>query len=87
MVMIYNQFNEALQNQGLRRIETVGQPFDPNVHDAVATDPDSSAPVNTIIEEFQPGYMFQNRVLRPALVRVSTNGATGNSSKRKDGSR
>jgi len=85
MVMIYEQFNEALQNQGLRRIDTVGQPFDPNLHDAVATDEESSMPANTIIEELQRGYLFQNRVLRPAMVKVSTNGGGLKSSKRTDG--
>jgi len=74
MVMIYEQFNEALKSQGLRRIDTVGQPFDPTLHDAVATDAESSAPANTIVEEYQRGYLFQNRVLRPAMVKVSTNG-------------
>ena len=84
MVMIYEQFNEALQNQGLRRIDTVGQTFDPNLHDAVATDEESSMPANTIIEEFQRGYLFQNRVLRPAMVKVSTNGSGIKSSNRTD---
>lgn len=74
MVMIYEQFNDALKDQGLRRIDTVGEAFDPNLHDAVATDADSSAPANTVVEEYQRGYLFQNRVLRPAMVKVSTNG-------------
>jgi molecular chaperone GrpE len=84
MVMIYEQFSEALKEQGLRTIETVGQTFDPNLHDAVATDAKSAAPPNTIIEEFQRGYLFQNRVLRPAMVKVSTNGSGIHSSQRED---
>jgi len=87
MVMIYQQFSEALKIQGLRQIDTVGQPFDPNLHDAVETDAESAAPANTIIEEYQRGYLFQNRVLRPALVKVSTNGTGVRSSHRKDGGR
>lgn len=87
MVMIYEQFNEALKNEGLRRIETVGKPFDPNLHDAVATDAESSEPPNTIIEEYQRGYLFQNRVLRPAMVKVSTNGSGVQSSDRANGGR
>jgi molecular chaperone GrpE (heat shock protein) len=77
MVMIYGQFNEALREQGLRRIEALGKPFDPNLHDAVATDADADAPANTVVEEYQRGYLFQNRVLRPALVKVSTNARRG----------
>jgi len=84
MVMIYEQFSEALRSQGLRQIETVGQPFDPNLHDAVATDEESSQPMNTIVEEYQRGYLFQNRVLRPAMVKVSMNGSGIKSSGRKD---
>ena len=84
MVMIYEQFSEALKEQGLRTIDTVGRAFDPNLHDAVATDAESSEPANTIIEEFQRGYLFQNRVLRPAMVKVSTNGSGIHTSQRKD---
>jgi molecular chaperone GrpE len=74
MVMIYEQFSAALEKEGLRRIDSVGQPFDPNLHDAVATDGESDLPPNTIIEELQRGYLFRDRVLRPAMVKVSTNG-------------
>jgi len=73
LAMIHRQLTDELHREGLRAIESVGQTFDPNLHDAVATDPSSSAPANTIIEEFQRGYLFQDRVLRHAMVRVSTN--------------
>jgi len=87
MVMIYDQFSEALKKEGLRRIESVGQPFDPNLHDAVVTDAESTAPANTIIEELQRGYLFQDRVLRPAMVKVSTNGIARPPRDRDDGDR
>lgn len=73
--MIYKQLLEELASEGLRAIESVGEPFDPNLHDAVATDPESTEPANTVIEEFQRGYLFRERVLRHAMVKVSTNGS------------
>lgn len=74
LVMIHGQLTEELRREGLRAIVSVGQPFDPQLHDAVATDPDSDRPANEILEEFQRGYLFHDRVLRHAMVRVSTNG-------------
>jgi molecular chaperone GrpE len=78
LVLIHRQLTEQLREEGLAPIDTVGQPFDPNLHDAVATDNMSDQPPNTVVEEMQRGYLFQDRVLRPAMVRVSTgNGETG----------
>jgi len=52
----------------------VGQPFDPAVHQAVATvDPQGRAP-NTIVEEYEKGYYLHDRVLRPAIVTVAASG-------------
>jgi molecular chaperone GrpE len=74
VALIYKQLTDELRREGLRAIEAVGRRFDPHLHDAVETDPHSAAPANTVIEELQRGYVFQNRLLRPALVRVSTGG-------------
>jgi molecular chaperone GrpE len=63
---------DQLKDAGLTPILTVGQPFDPNLHDAVATESTEDHPPNTILEEMQRGYLFQDRVLRPAMVKVST---------------
>ena len=75
LVMIQRQLTAQLREVGLVAIETVGQNFDPNLHDAVATDSASEYPANTVIEEMQRGYLFQERVLRPAMVKVSTGSA------------
>jgi molecular chaperone GrpE len=78
LVMIHRQLTDQLSQEGLEPIESVGQPFDPALHDAVATEASSEHPANTIVEEMQKGYLFQNKVLRPAMVRVSTgNGGPG----------
>ena len=56
-------------------IESLGEPFDPRLHDAVQTAEDSGHPPNMVIEELQRGYRFRGRLLRPALVRVSVDTA------------
>ena len=68
------QYLEALSRFGVRPIPSVGQPFDPAVHQAVATvDPKGQAP-NTIVEEYEKGYYLHDRVLRPAMVTVAASG-------------
>jgi len=68
------QFLEVLARFGVRPIPSVGLPFDPAVHQAVATvDPQGRAP-NTIVEEYEKGYYLHDRVLRPARVTVAASG-------------
>jgi len=65
------QFLEVLARFGVRPIPSVGLPFDPAVHQAVATvDAQGQAP-NTIVEEYEKGYYLHDRVLRPARVTVA----------------
>ena len=71
LVLIYRQLSEALRKEGLRSIDAVGQPFDPNLHEAVATDHESGLPSQTVVEEMRRGYLLRGRVLRPALVKVA----------------
>src|SRR5438093_9332069 len=69
--LTYKQFLEVLARFGVRPIPSVGLPFDPAVHQAVATvDPQGRAP-NTIVEEYEKGYYLHDRVLRPARVTVA----------------
>ena len=70
--LIRKQLWDLLAKQGVHRIESVGKEFDPNVHHAVEHVPTSDYPDGAVIEEFQPGYTFHNRVLRPAMVRVAS---------------
>jgi molecular chaperone GrpE len=69
--MIYQRFFEALKQLGLEPIESVGQPFDPNVHHAVETVQTEETEDHTILEEFQRGYNFRGRLLREAMVKVA----------------
>lgn len=70
VVMISDKVRKLLEAQGVTRIETVGQPFDVNVHEALMRQP-SDAPEDSVISELEPGYKFGDRVLRHAKVIVS----------------
>jgi molecular chaperone GrpE len=74
VALVRNQLLDALRRHGVIRIEAVGQPFDPNLHQAVAQDPPGafSFPVKFIVKEvLGHGYKLHDRVLRPANVVVS----------------
>jgi molecular chaperone GrpE len=70
--LIFRQLLDELRREGLVAIDTVGEPFDPELHEAVATEEHGELPHQTIIEELQRGYSLNGRLLRPALVKVST---------------
>ena len=70
--LIRRQLWDALAKQGLVRIESVGKEFDPRFHHAVERVETSEHADGTVIDELQPGYLFHDRVLRPAMVRVAS---------------
>jgi molecular chaperone GrpE len=69
--MILRQFEELLSRHGVETVESVGRPFDPTLHEAVATQQSSEVEVPTVSEEMQKGYLFHDRLLRPAMVWVT----------------
>ena len=69
--MIFRQMHNVLVKEGLAAIEAVGQPFDPNIHEAILTVESEEHPENTVVEEVQKGYYLKDRVLRPSMVKVS----------------
>jgi len=71
MHLIARQFRETLERFGLKPIQAVGQPFDPNLHQAVDRVVTEEYPDQTVVEEWQRGYMFKDRLLRPAMVKVA----------------
>jgi molecular chaperone GrpE len=75
--LIHRQLAEALKKEGLRPVDALGRPFDPAIHEAVATAKATGIPENTVIDEIQRGYFLRERLLRPALVRVSVGGEAG----------
>jgi molecular chaperone GrpE len=70
--LIRKQLWEALSKQGLVRIEATGQEFNPHFHHAIERVETTEHADGTVIGEMQPGYMFHERVLRPAMVRVAS---------------
>ncbi len=64
----------VLEKHGIKRIEAQDQKFDPNVHEAMFEVPDPQKPAGTVVQVMQPGYRIGERVLRPALVGVSSGG-------------
>jgi molecular chaperone GrpE len=75
VALIHRQLLDELRREGLRPVDAVGHPFDPAVHEAVATEPGSRIPANIVVEELQRGYFLEDRLLRPSMVRVSVHAA------------
>ncbi len=73
--MLDQQFQEIVRRTGLTRIDQVDQPFDPRLHDAIATEPGEGEPY--VLEVFQAGYELHDRVVRPALVKAGPRQASG----------
>jgi molecular chaperone GrpE len=69
---VYKQLQKSIKEAGLTKMETIGQPFDPHYHEAIAQEPSPLYPENIICDELRGGYMIGDRVVRPALVKVSS---------------
>jgi molecular chaperone GrpE len=69
--LIYQRLSDTLKRLGLEPLDTAGKRFDPNVHQAVERVPSEEVEDQTILGEFQRGYNFKGRLLRPAMVRVA----------------
>jgi len=71
MELIARKFQSVLDAEGVKRIEAAGQPFDPNFHEAISSEPNEEVESGHVIEVVQNGYMSGERVIRPAMVRVA----------------
>ena len=71
MQLIYKQLMTALEELGVKPIEAVGKPFDPDFHNAVMHVDDEEAPEDTVVEEFQKGYTYKDSVVRHSMVKVA----------------
>ena len=69
--LIYNRLFEALKKMGMEPMDTVGKAFDPNLHQAVERVETEEAEDQTVLGEFQKGYNYKGKLLRPAMVRVA----------------
>lgn len=71
--MVRKQFLEALKENGLERVDALGKKFDPHFHEAMAQQPAEGEEDETVINEYQKGYILNGRLLRPAKVIVAKN--------------
>lgn len=69
--MVQKSLLEAVKREGLEEIPAVGEPFDPNYHQAVMQEKDEEAEPGIVLQELQKGYTLKGRVLRPAMVKVN----------------
>ena len=69
--MVFNQFKESLKKLGVETMDAVGQPFDPEKHNAVMHIEDDSYGENTVVEVLQQGFTLGDKVLRFAIVKVA----------------
>ena len=69
--LIYKQLLDNLGKLGVERVEPLGKPFDPHLHQAVDRTETAEHADGTVLEVFQPAYVYHGRVLRPAMVRVA----------------
>jgi molecular chaperone GrpE len=75
--MIARQLGEILKKYGLAEVPALGLPFDPNVHEAVMREETDASSPGTVLEVLQKGYVLNNRLLRPAKVKVAGAPAAG----------
>ena len=69
--MTLKELNSLLDRYGVTEIECVGKPFDPHMHEAVSQEPTDKMKPNHVLKEYQKGYLYKDRLLRPARVVVS----------------
>ena len=72
MNMILNEFSKAFDALGVKELQAVGQKFDPNLHEAVKSEPSDTVADGIIIQQWKPGYMMGDKLLRAAMVVVSS---------------
>jgi len=71
--LIYTRLLEALKKQGLEPIAAEGEQFDPHQHEAIGKLESADHPDNSIVQEYQRGYRYKGRLLRPSMVQVAVN--------------
>ncbi len=72
MVLVQKQLNDLLAENGLQPIEAEGKTFDPNLHEAIAHEPNKQIPEGTVLRQVRRGYRLRDRLLRPSRVVVSS---------------
>lgn len=74
--LVYEKLHKLLNEQGIKKMQTKGEPFNVNYHDALMQKKDDSVPSHTVLEEIEPGYIYRDKVIRHAKVIVSEDSGT-----------
>ncbi len=82
--MIYDNLQSILLSKGVTEIECIHKDFDPNLMNAVMTDTDMEYANNVVLDVLQKGYMYQDKILRPAMVKVNERENTQDNNERND---
>ena len=72
VAMVSSQISKVLEDHGCKKIDAVGQTFDPNLHQALQMQPSDEHPANTVMQDLRAGFQLHDRLIRPAQVFVST---------------
>lgn len=75
--MIQKNFEKILEQEGLERLECIGQAFNPNMHEVLAEVPTKDLQSGTVLEEARKGFMFKGKVLRPSIVKIACKDSKG----------
>jgi molecular chaperone GrpE len=70
--MTFRQLEQVLEQEGLKKMDAVGQPFNPEFHQAIMQVDSDEHEEGIVVEEMQKGYILKDKILRPAMVKVST---------------
>jgi molecular chaperone GrpE len=84
VAIIHRQLQEILTRLGLTEVESEGKPFDPHIHEAVSQIETGEHPDGTVLTVFQKGYLFKDRLLRPAMVSVARASSRGGEEEDRD---
>jgi molecular chaperone GrpE len=68
---LYKQMVDIMKGLGVDAVDTVGAAFDPELHEAIMREPNDEVPDGTVLTEFRKGFKMGDRLLRPAMVKVS----------------
>lgn len=82
--MIYDNLRNILLSKGVTEIECIHKEFDPNMMNAVMTDTNNDFANNIVLDCLQKGYMYQDKILRPAMVKVNERNVTQENNERND---
>lgn len=75
--LVYSKLMKSIEEQGIKKIDAVGQPFDVHLHEAIMQMKNDAVPPHTVLEEVQSGYIYKDRVIRHSKVIVSDETSSG----------